>query len=95
MRPEARQHTDRLYPVPTPRDRRTRADHWVYLDRTWAQRLGVKRAAGAYRIRGRELHRRLLRELLEANTPAQVGTVPPEQIRLHDRLKPQAIRRSA
>lgn len=39
-----------------------REDHWVYLDRTWAQLLGVKRSAGIYRIRGRELRTRLARK---------------------------------
>ncbi len=30
-------------------NRARRADHWIYLDRSWAQRLGVKRPAGVYR----------------------------------------------
>jgi hypothetical protein len=50
----------------------TRFDHWVYLDRWWAQRLGVKRTAGIYRIRSRELVRRLSRERLGVNS---AGTV--------------------
>lgn len=41
-----------------------RADHWVYLDRWWAQRLGVRRTAGMYRIRSRDLLRRLSQEKL-------------------------------
>lgn len=43
---------------------RRRADHWIYLDRSWAQRLGVTRTAGTYRIRSRELARRLSLETL-------------------------------
>jgi len=42
------------------RDRR--ADHWIHLDRSWAQRLGVKRTAGMYRIRSRDLFRRISQE---------------------------------
>jgi hypothetical protein len=38
-------------------NRRHRPDHWVYLDQSWAKRLGVKRTAGMYRIRSRELVR--------------------------------------
>ncbi|MGH3932577.1 MAG: hypothetical protein ACRDTF_21685 [Pseudonocardiaceae bacterium] len=45
-------------------NRSRRADHWIYLDRSWAQRLGVKRTAGMYRIRGRDLLRRLSLENL-------------------------------
>ncbi|MGH3773671.1 MAG: hypothetical protein ACRDRW_20135 [Pseudonocardiaceae bacterium] len=45
-------------------DHSRRADHWIYLDRSWAQRLGVRRTAGIYRIRSRELARRLSRETL-------------------------------
>ena len=45
-------------------NRGRRADHWIYLDRSWAQRLGVKRTDGRYRIRSRELVRRLSREHL-------------------------------
>lgn len=39
-----------------------RPNHWIYLDRWWAQRLGVTRTAGVYRIRSRELARRLSEE---------------------------------
>lgn len=46
----------------TTRQHGPREDHWVYLDRTWAQLLGVKRSAGIYRIRSRELLARLARE---------------------------------
>jgi hypothetical protein len=46
------------------RTRRTPPDHWVYLDRWWAQRLGVTRTGGVYRIRSRELVRRLSQEKL-------------------------------
>jgi hypothetical protein len=45
-------------------DRGIRPDHWIYLDRSWAHRLGVMRAAGTYRIRSRELARRLAQETL-------------------------------
>jgi hypothetical protein len=41
-----------------------RPDHWIILDRSWAQRLGVRRTAGMYRIRSRDLARRLSRETL-------------------------------
>jgi hypothetical protein len=49
-----------------------RSDRWVYLDRWWAQRLGVKRTAGMYRIRSRELVRRFSRERLGVDS---TGTV--------------------
>lgn len=39
-------------------------DHWIYLDRSWAHRLGVTRTAGTYRIRSRDLARRLAQETL-------------------------------
>lgn len=45
-------------------NRSRHADHWIYLDRSWAQRLGVRRTGGVYRIRGRDLLRRLSRENL-------------------------------
>ncbi len=41
-----------------------RPDHWIYLDRSWAHRLGVMRTAGTYRIRSRDLARRLAQETL-------------------------------
>lgn len=44
-----------------------RADHWIYLDRTWAQLLGVRRTAGTYRIRSRDLFRRISQENLGRN----------------------------
>jgi hypothetical protein len=47
-------------------------DRWVYLDRWWAQRLGVKRTAGIYRIRRRELARRLSRERLGVGSAGAV-----------------------
>lgn len=46
------------------------ADHWVYLDRAWAQRLGVKRSAGIYRVRSRDLLTRLGREDARAERAA-------------------------
>ena len=49
-----------------------RPDHWVYLDRWWAQRLGVKRTSGIYRIRSRELVRRLSRERLGVDATGRV-----------------------
>lgn len=45
------------------------ADHWVYVDRSWAQRLGIKRSAGAYRVRGRDLLNRLGQEGGHADRP--------------------------
>ncbi len=45
-------------------NRRHGPDHWVYLDRWWAKRLGVKRTAGVYRIRSRDLVRRTALENL-------------------------------
>lgn len=49
-----------------------RPDHWVYLDRWWAKRLGVTRTAGIYRIRSRELVRRLSQERLGVNASGTV-----------------------
>lgn len=45
-------------------DRGRRRNHWILLDRSWAQRLGVRRTAGMYRIRSRDLARRLSQETL-------------------------------
>ena len=45
-------------------DRGRLPDHWIYLDRSWAHRLGVLKTAGTYRIRSRELVRRLAQETL-------------------------------
>ena len=53
---------------PTPAaGRGRRPDHWIYLDRWWAKRLGVTRTAGMYRIRSRDLIRRLSQETLAVN----------------------------
>jgi hypothetical protein len=49
-----------------------RPDHWIYLDRWWAKRLGVTRTAGLYRIRSRDLIRRLSQETPAVNA---AGTV--------------------
>lgn len=49
-----------------------RHDHWVYLDRWWAQRLGVTRTAGMYRIRSRDLFRRLSQETLGVDASGNV-----------------------
>jgi hypothetical protein len=49
-----------------------RPDHWIYLDRWWAKRLGVTRTAGMYRIRSRDLSRRLSQETLAVDA---AGTV--------------------
>ena len=49
-----------------------RHDHWVYLDRWWAQRLGVRRTAGMYRIRSRDLFRRLSQETLGVDASGNV-----------------------
>ena len=53
-------------------DRVRRPDHWIYLDRWWATRLGVTRTAGMYRIRSRDLIRRLSQETLAVDA---AGTV--------------------
>lgn len=53
-------------------NRARRADHWVLLDSSWAQRLGVKRSGGVYRIRSRELFRRLAEECVGVDTSGQV-----------------------
>lgn len=53
-------------------DRGRRPDHWVYLDRWWAQRLGVTRTAGVYRIRSRDLQRRLFQETLGVDASGTV-----------------------
>ena len=58
---------------PTPAAGRVRRpDHWIYLDRWWAKRLGVTRTAGMYRIRSRDLIRRLSQETLAVDA---AGTV--------------------
>jgi hypothetical protein len=36
-----------------------RPNRWVILDRAWAERLGVQRDGGVYRLRSSELQRRL------------------------------------
>ena len=53
---------------------RRRPDHWILLDRSWAQRLGVRRTAGVYRIRSRDLARRLSGETLWMDTSGKVHT---------------------
>lgn len=52
--------------------RARRPNHWIYLDRWWAQRLGVIRTAGVYRIRSRELARRLFEEKLGVDASGTV-----------------------
>lgn len=52
--------------------RRSRRNHWVLLDRSWARRLGVKRSAGVYRIRSHELFRRMAQERAEMAASGQV-----------------------
>jgi hypothetical protein len=51
----------------------SRPNRWIVLDRSWAQRLGVERAAGVYRIRRRDLEERLgsLRPECPVITPAR------------------------
>ena len=44
-----------------------RPNHWIYLDRWWAKRMGVTRTAGMYRIRSRDLIRKLSQETLAVN----------------------------
>jgi hypothetical protein len=46
--------------LPVLHPRRTEPpNRWVVLDESWAKRLGVQRTSGIYRIRSRELVRRL------------------------------------
>jgi hypothetical protein len=52
--------------------RARRTNHWIYLDRWWAQRLGAVRTAGMYRIRSRELARRFSEEKLVADASGAV-----------------------
>ena len=61
----------RTRPTPTA-GRVRRPDHWIYLDRWWATRLGVTRTAGMYRIRSRDLIHRLSQETLAVDA---AGTV--------------------
>lgn len=61
-----------MRPEELSKSRVPRPDHWVYLDRWWAQRLGVRRTAGMYRIRSRELIRRLSREGLGVDASGRV-----------------------
>jgi hypothetical protein len=49
-----------------------RPNHWIYLDRWWAKRLGVTRTAGIYRIRSRDLVRRLSQETLAVDASGTV-----------------------
>jgi thymidylate kinase len=49
-----------------------RPDHWIYLDRWWATRLGVTRTAGTYRIRSRDLIRRLSQDTLAVDAAETV-----------------------
>jgi hypothetical protein len=49
-----------------------RPNHWIYLDRWWAKRLGVTRTAGLYRIRSRDLARRLSQEALAVDASGTV-----------------------
>lgn len=77
-------------------NRARRADHWIYLDRSWAQRLGVKRTAGVYRIRGRELLRRLSRESLGVDGSGRVLSLGMFDLPRPDSSTPQELpRRSA
>ena len=67
-------------------------DHWVYLDRWWAQRLGVKRTTGIYRIRSRELARRLSQERLGVDASGTVfayGPMPETVSTKGQRIKPE------
>ncbi|MDQ3906392.1 MAG: hypothetical protein M3300_13390 [Actinomycetota bacterium] len=57
---------------PTPATSVRHPDHWIYLDGWWAKRLGVTRTAGTYRIRSRDLIRRLSQETLAVDA---AGTV--------------------
>jgi hypothetical protein len=53
-------------------DRGRLPDHWIYLDRSWAHRLGVLKTAGTYRIRSRDLARRLAQETLWVDESGKV-----------------------
>ena len=53
-------------------NQRRSPNRWVYLDRWWAKRLGVKRTAGVYRIRRRDLIRRLSLENLGVDASGTV-----------------------
>lgn len=67
-------------------------DRWVYLDRWWAQRLGVKRTMGIYRIRSRELARRLSKERLGVDASGTVfayGATPEAISTKGQRIKPE------
>src|SRR5438093_13640612 len=54
-------------PDASPLQRVKGRNHWILLDAAWAQRLGVRRSAGVYRIRSREL-------MLKLSQPGQHGT---------------------
>jgi hypothetical protein len=71
-------------------DRVAAGDHWVYLDRSWAHRLGVRKTAGTYRIRSRDLARRLAQETLWVDESGRVhahgaGTAATRSNRASDR----------
>ena len=66
------------------RHRGHRADHWILLDRSWAKRLGVARTAGVYRIRSRELIRRLSAENLGVDASGAISVSGNEAGRQHD-----------
>jgi polyisoprenoid-binding protein YceI len=58
-----------------------RPNGWVILDRTWARTLGVKKDRGVYRIRHRELVRRM-DPLAEARNLAGSWTIDPERTKV-------------
>lgn len=74
--------------MPRDTNRRNRSDHWVYLDQWWAKRLGVKRTAGMYRIRSRELVRRTSRENLGVDAS---GTICVRTNGVERRLNPALL----
>lgn len=65
-------------------NRGRRADHWIYLDRSWARRLGVQRTAGVYRVRSRDLVRRLSRENLGVDASGTICVPGDAAVRGHD-----------
>lgn len=69
-------------------NRRRRSDHWVYLDQWWAKRLGVKRTAGMYRIRSRDLVRRASLENLGVDAS---GTICVRANGVERRLNPALL----
>jgi hypothetical protein len=76
-------------PSPTPGAaprRACRPNRWVILDRAWAERLGVQRQGGVYRIRSRELQERLASDVAAPTC----GGVPRMHLRVRIPPRPAA-----